>query len=721
MPLLTSNIALAKASMTVSQKLPKSDEKICELNISDVEDEVDPKAVCLEDQLPSITIRSVLVGIIISAFGATCAQIFMFKPIMLHVHSLFIQLACLTTGKIVARLPGPKRWNPGPFGIKETTFSSIMACSASAGATCVEMIGARSLLFNEAPTLFSSLLIMFSSQMIGYGFAGLLQPILVYPSNMIFPSVLPSVTLFKSLYTKSPTSVKQISFFKRALLGISIYQIFPVYIAPTLQALSPWCLTLPRKPEITRLFGGAIVGEGLGFLSLSLDWTIIGAHGPLYTPLDAQWNQLIAHTTAIFLFSAAYKYNWLGGGSLPFISFELLDQNGHPYDTAAIINSDGTENTAAVEKLGLPFFSSAYIIGKAFMCLATAAALTAAVLRNWRLIKDLVTKENKETDPHRLICRKFRDFPMWAFVALLILSVSLAFATSHLNQSGLSVWGMSSAIIISGFLSLASGFFYGTTGIRLHTSPVVQMLGGLLFPGNAIGTMWFTTYGASTASQSTLMLKELKLGQYMHLSSFSVVVGQLIGTLVGIVINFLVFLSILSSEREALLTSTGNSVFTGMHLTSFEAQSITWGIFGKRLYGFGKRYSFVPYSILFGLLLPVPIHLLQKYYPKFLVCKLNFAIIAGTIYISIQGITSGATAKFLIGFWSQFYMKRYHNVWYQNYNYILSAALDGGTQMTILLCTFIFQGGAGLKVPFPNYFLHPAEGPNDYCYIRKGG
>lgn len=139
MPLLTSNIALAKASMTVSQKLPKSDEKICELNISDVEDEVDPKAVCLEDQLPSITIRSVLVGIIISAFGATCAQIFMFKPIMLHVHSLFIQLACLTTGKIVARLPGPKRWNPGPFGIKETTFSSIMACSASAGATCVEV------------------------------------------------------------------------------------------------------------------------------------------------------------------------------------------------------------------------------------------------------------------------------------------------------------------------------------------------------------------------------------------------------------------------------------------------------------------------------------------------------------------------------------------------------------------------------------------------------
>jgi hypothetical protein len=65
-------------------------------------------------------------------------------------------------------------------------------------------------------------------------------------------------------------------------------EVFPIYMAPALQAVSPWCLTLPKKSEITQLFGGAMVGEGLGFLSLSLDWTIIGAHGPLYTPLDAQ-------------------------------------------------------------------------------------------------------------------------------------------------------------------------------------------------------------------------------------------------------------------------------------------------------------------------------------------------------------------------------------------------------------------------------------------------
>ncbi|KAI9606693.1 hypothetical protein H4Q26_006230 [Puccinia striiformis f. sp. tritici PST-130] len=577
--------------MGTSKGLSKNEDRESDLNPENNQDALEEKKQASEDSLPIITLRSVLVGVIISAFGATCAQIFIFKPIVLHVHSLFIQLACLSTGKLLARIPGPKRWNHGPFNIKETTFSSIMACSASAGAiTSVEMIGARALLFNKNPEFFVSLLVMLSSQLIGYGISGLLRPLLVYPSKMVFPSVLPSVVLFNSMYSKTHESRKQISFFKKALLGIGLYEILPIYMAPALQAVSPWCLTLPKKVEIAQLFGGSTVGEGLGFLSFSLDWTIIGAHGPLYTPLDAQWNLLIAHIGAIFVFSAAYKHNWLGGGSLPFISFELLDHNGNSYNTSAIINPDGTENAEAVEKLGLPFFSTAYIIGKACMCLATAAAFTAAILQNWRTIKDLITRNQVETDPHRLTCRKFKDFPMWAFVVLLIVSIALAFIASYLNQSGLSALGLTSAILISALLSLASGFFYGTTGLRLHTSPDVRI--------------WILhSFSVNAHAES---------GQYMHLSSFSIVVGQLIGTVVGVLINFVVFLSILSSEREALLKPEGNSAFSGMHLTSFEAQSITWGIFGKRLYGAGKRYAFVPYSLLVGFLLPIPFYLLQK-------------------------------------------------------------------------------------------------------------
>ncbi|EGF98335.1 uncharacterized protein MELLADRAFT_118560 [Melampsora larici-populina 98AG31] len=370
----------------------------------------------------------------ISAFGAASAQ-----------------LACLTLGHLAAHIPGPNAWNPGPFSIKETTFSSVMSAAASAGAFSVEMIGARALLFDEKPQMLYSLMVMFSSQMIGYGWAGkvvllkivrLLCPLLVFPENVAFPSVLPSVALFHSMYKASDLRKKQVSFFKNALLGISIYEIFPTYIAPSLQAISPWCLALPSVPAVSQLFGGSQVGQGLGFLSLSFDWTVLGAAGPLYTPLEAQCNQGVAYIAAIMLFSIAHKHNWL-----------------------------------------------------AFVCFAASAAFTTAILKKWKTIVSMVRREELSIDPDREICSRLKDFPMWGFGAIAAVAVAIAFIALDTGNSGLSNFGLMTAILISFILSLASGFFYGTTGVRLHTSPIVQMLGGLLFPGNALGTMFFTMYG----------------------------------------------------------------------------------------------------------------------------------------------------------------------------------------------------------------------------------
>jgi hypothetical protein len=56
-----------------------------------------------------------------------------------------------------------------------------------------------------------------------------------------------------------------------------------------------------------------MAGEGLGFLSLSLDWTVVGAHGPLYTPLDAQVHEFriqrysrMPHSDYHFRYSGTY-------------------------------------------------------------------------------------------------------------------------------------------------------------------------------------------------------------------------------------------------------------------------------------------------------------------------------------------------------------------------------------------------------------------------------
>lgn len=153
-----------------------------------------------------------------------------------------------------------------------------------------------------------------------------------------------------------------------------------------------------------------------------------------------QINQAAAYIFAILLFSAAYKQDWLGeltnveiltknryhwgketdmilnktgGGNLPFISFSLLDRQGQSYNTSAVVNSDGTENSEAIAQLGMPFFSTAYIIGKAFVCMAAAAAFTSAILTNWSTIVSLIKREERPVDPDRQVCQQMKGFPMW--------------------------------------------------------------------------------------------------------------------------------------------------------------------------------------------------------------------------------------------------------------------------------------------------------------------
>ena len=61
-----------------------------------------------------------------------------------------------------------------------------------------------------------------------------------------------------------------------------VYEIIPAYIFPLLNGINIFCLASqkasPRIVDIfTNLFGGTDGNEGLGFLSISLDWQYIGS------------------------------------------------------------------------------------------------------------------------------------------------------------------------------------------------------------------------------------------------------------------------------------------------------------------------------------------------------------------------------------------------------------------------------------------------------------
>ncbi|WAQ82454.1 hypothetical protein PtA15_2A771 [Puccinia triticina] len=678
-----------------------------------------------DPESPIMTVRSVLIGVVLSAFGVSVTQLFFFKPVHMSIKIMFLQIASVLIGRSCAFIPGPRWWNPGPFSLKEAGFSALMGTTASGSTVTAEIISAYELYFDRILSYGVWFGITMSSQLLGFAWAGLLQPILIYPSRTIFPEMLPSVALLNSLFKVGSESDDQVKFFKKAFLAAAIYEIFPTYITPAVQAISVFCLTLPKNPLITTIFGGARPFEGMGIFSISADWSLVGGRGPLYTPLNTQIHEFFVLVFSILAFFLVYSKSWFGAGliqNFPFMSASLLTADGKPYPYRQAINSDGTANEEFIQRTGLPFFTATFYVVQVLASVFLTSSISHVLLHNYHLVGSVFkkSKTSQGIDPHRLECMKYKDFPLWGFAAISVVAIALTLGMASLVNSGISFVGLVVALALSFLMTLAVGFINAIAGFRTRFTGGVQMLGGLLFPGNVFGNMWFTLYGGSSAIQGIIILRDMKYGQYIHLPQILVVYSQLLGCTIGSLFSLIVVKTIVKNKREVLLSPNGDGVFSGAEVAAYQAHSVSWGIFSRRMFLFGQKYSAVSWGILVGLFLPIPFFVAQKIWPRYKLGAINVALFCGIVVSMYTSAYAGEPMRIIIGLISQFWARKYRTRWFTKFNYILSAALDGGTELVIFFLAMVFQGGGSRKINFPTYFLNPPlSTPRDYCFMGR--
>lgn len=99
--------------------------------------------------------------------------------------------------------------------------------------------------------------------------------------------------------------------------------------------------------------------------------------------------------------------------------------------------------------------------------------------------------------------------------------------------------------------------------------------------------------------------------------------------------------------------------------------------------------------LLAGLGFPIPFYILHKFYPKFGFNLVFTPILVAELgYLSV-GINSSVFTSFLLAIFSQYYLRKYRATWFRKYNFLMSAALDGGTSVMIFVWTFAVGGGSG--------------------------
>ncbi|GAA5835259.1 hypothetical protein JCM11251_006662 [Rhodosporidiobolus azoricus] len=684
-------------------------------------EDIATRCISLEDDptLPIHTFRMYFLGLGLTAFAAVLGQIFYFRP----------QIIAFILGKTWHEvLPSASRgkfWaflNPGPFNIKEHVAVLIMSSTAASSAEAISVFAADELYYNITPSWPVAIFTLMGSQLFGFGIAGLMRAFVVFPTYIVYPNLVPTVNLFDALHRDKNVlnQKKRLRFFWIVFITIFVWQWIPEFVAPTLTGISIFCLAKRDSAWFTRIFGGSNGNEGLGMFSLCLDWNYVGSGGgslgALFSPLSTQISQYIGIGLCCILFTAGYHTNMWNAQAFPFLSQQLFYENGTEYDQLAILNADYSLNETALAEQGLPWYATSNAIYYLGCNLAIGATLTHVGIWYhrpiWNAIKGF--RDRSIPDPHYQAMRKYAEVPMWVYGGIMLVSFAMAMATCYTGHSQLPWWALIVALLLAMFMFPFVCVIYAITGFKTDVQQLSQMLGAALVPGNSQANMYFTLYGYNSSAQGLSLARDLKMAQYTKLPPRVTLWVQSLGTVVGAILQLVILKTVISAQRELLLDTQGSNIWSGQQVQSFNSQAVAWGALAKHLYGSGSTYQIIPFCILIGLAVPLPFYVLHRFFPKLKFDQVVTPIICWCLGNLSVGINSSVFTTFVLALFSQYYLRKYRSTWFRKYNYLMSAALDGGTQFMVFIATFALFGASGNTVNMPKWALNP-KGNFDYC------
>jgi len=244
--------------------------------------------------------------------------------------------------------------NPGPFNVKEHVLVTIIANCGAGTAYAVDIIVIQRVFYKQDFGFVANLLLILTTQLVGYGMAGILRRYLVYPAAMIWPSNLVTVALFNTLHRKEeilPGQWTRQKFFAVVAISSFCYFWIPAYIFPVITSLTLLCYIDPSNIVLSQLTGS----QGLGIGVLALDWNTITAFlgSPLITPWWAQVNIMIGFIMmAWFLVPIAYYLNIWDAKQYPILTSKLFTTDGYFYDTLSILTPAKTLDEAIYHSYG---------------------------------------------------------------------------------------------------------------------------------------------------------------------------------------------------------------------------------------------------------------------------------------------------------------------------------------------------------------------------------
>ncbi|KAG8365166.1 hypothetical protein BUALT_Bualt18G0076000 [Buddleja alternifolia] len=669
-----------------------------------------------DPSIPALTFRTWFLGLLSCCMLAFINQFFGYRQNSLNLSAVTAQIVTLPIGKFMAAVLPTRvftvpftKWtfsfNPGPFNLKEHVLITIFASCGSAGVYAVGIITIVKAFYHRQLHPVAAWLLAQTTQMLGYGWAGVFRRLLVDSPFMWWPENMISISLFRALHeeeVRPKGGLSRMQFFLAVFVASFAYYIVPAYFFPSISAVSVLCLIWKNKILPQQLGSGL---HGLGIGSFSLDWSAVVSFisNPISTPGFAIINSLIGFFLVMYVMTPLnYYLNVYDARKFPIFSSHTYDNTGHTYNISRVLNTEtfnldipGYEGYSKLYVTA--FFAFTYGLGFAGL----AATVTHVVLYHGKTIWTLWTKAKKtldKTDVHtRLMKQNYESVPDWWFyiVLAIVFCFSLYACEGFGKQLQLPWWGLVMACVMAFFFTLPIGIIQATTNQQVGLNIITEMVIGYVYPGKPLANVAFKTYGYISMSQALGFLGDFKLGHYMKIPPKSMFIVQLLGTIVASSVHFFTAWWLLTSIEHicdpALLPK--GSPWTCPRDDVFYNASIIWGVIGPlRMFTNKGVYGNMNWWFLAGGILPVPFYLLARKFPeKKWIQLINVPLILASTMIMPPARAVNFIMWGIVGIFFNIYVFRVHKKWWARHAYVLAAALNAGLAFLGVILYFSLQ------------------------------
>lgn len=655
-----------------------------------------------DPSIPCNSFRAWIIGLSWAILTAGLNQFFFFRYPTVTITSIAAQLLSFPVGCAWAKvMPNVRvlgvKLNPGPFSIKEHVLITIMATVAGYSAYATDIIAVQRVYYGQRYSFVYQWMVVMSTQLIGFSIGGILRRFLVQPPSMIWPSNLVTCALFNTLHSQTYAGIgthggiSRESFFYYAWICGALWYFVPGYLFKGLSYFSWVCWIAPDNIVVNQMFGYV---SGLGMSMVTFDWSQITYIGsPLATPWWAEANIAVGFIFFFWLVVPALYYtNTWNSKYMPISSRTSFDNTGASYNITRIINSDASLNLTAYEAYSPLFLSTTFALSYGL----SFASITATLTHTFLFFRKQIWVQSRRSmheqpDIHARLMSKYKQVPEWWYMIVFLIMFVIGIISIELWHTEFPVWAFVLSLTIAFSYAIPIGMIQALTNQQVGLNVITELVVGYALPGRPIAMMMFKTWGYITMSQALTFTADFKLGHYMKIPPRTMFWGQVVAAAIAGTVQLGVQAWMFSNIPDMCSTNQKDG-FICPKTEVFGTASFIWGVIGpQRQFSSGQVYHALVYFFLFGAICPAITWLILLKWPNSFIRYVNFPV----IFSGIEAIPPASAVNYvpwtIVGFIFQYYIRRRHFSWWTKYNYVLSAAMDSGVGISIILIFFCLQ------------------------------